>query len=168
MQSHQYFMELALVQAEQALKQGEFPVGCVMVADGHVVASGQRSHSSTTPNEIDHAEILALRDLVTRRPNQDLGRIVVYSTMEPCLMCFSTMIVNGIRSMVYGYEDVMGGGTGIDLTKLNPLYSSMNLVVVPHVLRSRCLLLFKEFFSIADNQYWCDSLLAKYTLSQNT
>lgn len=166
LQSHDYYMELALAQAENALRDGEFPVGCVMVEDGEVVSSGKRASSGLEPNEIDHAEILALRDLVAERKNGDLGKVIVYSTMEPCLMCFSTMIVNGIRTMVYGYEDVMGGGTNINLLQLKPLYVAMEISIIPHVLRERSLLLFKEFFADSQNQYWHDSLLAQYTMKQ--
>jgi len=164
--SHNYYMGQALTLAEENLQMGEFPVGCIMVEEGEVVANGRRAHSGLKANEIDHAEVLALRDLVEKRPDMDLGNIVVYSTMEPCLMCFSTMIVNGIRSMVYGYEDVMGGGTSIDLVKLPPFYSSMDLSITPHVLREKCLLLFKKFFENPTNRYLDDSLLARYTMEQ--
>lgn len=168
MESHEKFMKLALEQAEAALETGNFPVGCVMVEDGRVVSSGKRIHSKSTPNEIDHAEIIALRKLVAARIDNDLSRVVVYSTMEPCLMCFSTLIVSGIRSIVYGYEDVMGGGTNIDLGQLAPFYSSMKMLVIPHVLRDRSLLQFKKFFSDSSNQYLQGSLLANYTLKQAT
>lgn len=166
MKSHEYFMEQALTLAEEALAQREFPVGCVLVEDGHVVATGRRVHSGSEANEIDHAEIMALRDLVGRHPGKELGEIVVYSTLEPCLMCFSTLIVNGIRKIIYGYEDVMGGGTNVDLSGLNPFYSSMNLTLIPHVLRQRSLDLFKVFFADPENQYWRGSLLAEYTLDK--
>lgn len=159
-------MKLALAQAQEALDQGEFPVGCVMVMEGEVLSSGRRDHSRNNSNEIDHAEIIALRALVDEFPEIDLSSVTVYSTMEPCLMCFSTMIVNGIRRMVYSYEDVMGGGTNLELGKLNPFYSSMKLTVVPHVLRNRSLEMFQNFFRQPDNSYLADSFLARYTLEQ--
>ena len=95
-----------------------------------------------------------------------LAEITVYSTMEPCLMCYSTMILNGIRKIVYAYEDVMGGGTNLPLQQLNPLYRDMNVELVPDVLRERSLSLFKRFFLNPANNYWKDSLLSSYTLSQ--
>jgi tRNA(adenine34) deaminase len=115
---------------------------------------------------MDHAEIVALRALPAGISETDRGRLTVYSTMEPCLMCFSTLILNGIRTIVYAYEDVMGGGTNVPLKGMNPLYAAMEIMVVPNVLRQRSLAYFKTFFSSPDNLYWRDSLLARYTLTQ--
>ena len=86
--------------------------------------------------------------------------------MEPCLMCYSALILAGIGTIVYAYEDVMGGGTGCDLAKLTPLYQSSPIRVVPNVLRSESLKMFKSYFSDPANNYWKQSLLAKYTLRQ--
>ncbi|MEE4135056.1 MAG: nucleoside deaminase, partial [Desulforhopalus sp.] len=54
-------MGFALDQAHQALARGEFPVGCVFAWQGRVVASGARCSSTGRANELDHAEIIALR-----------------------------------------------------------------------------------------------------------
>ncbi len=81
-------------------------------------------------------------------------------------MCYSTMILNGIRKIVYAYEDVMGGGTNLPLAQLNPLYAQMSVNVTAHILRNESIELFKRFFSNPENVYWKDSLLEKYTLSQ--
>lgn len=159
-------MLLALQEAKLALESGEFPVGCVIAGPEGVVATGRRINSFGVPNEMDHAEIVALRALLTDAPEGDLGGLTVYSTMEPCLMCFSTLILNGIRTIVYAYEDVMGGGTNVPLATMNPLYAAMEITVVPHVLRRESLELFITFFSRPDNRYWQDSLLAEYTLIQ--
>lgn len=159
-------MELAIAEAREALSAGEFPVGCVIIKDQKVVSSGRRDHSREKNNEIDHAEIIALRKLVEHNPGQDLSSIFIYSTMEPCLMCFSTLIVNGIRNIVYSYEDVMGGGAGLELSTLKPLYSSMDVSVVSGVLRDKSLEIFQSFFKRPDNNYLKDSLLALYTLGQ--
>ncbi len=160
-------MKLALSQAETAFEKGEFPVGCVIVADGEVVASGGRINSSVDFCELDHAEIVALRQLQRLRPEIDLATITVYSTMEPCLMCFSTLIVNNVRRVVYAYEDVMGGGTNLPLNMLSPLYSALEVSITPHVLRQESLRLFQQFFSNEKNDYLKGTLLANYTLQQS-
>jgi tRNA(adenine34) deaminase len=166
MREHEIPMLLALAEAEAALKQGEFPAGCVLVHKGEVIASGQRAHSRSKVNEMDHAEILALRSFLDAEPAIAPQEVTVYATMEPCLMCFSTLILNGIRKIVYAYEDVMGGGTNLHLTALNPLYAAMEIEVVPAVLRQESLALFQQFFRNPDNPYWKGSLLAAYTLEQ--
>jgi len=161
------YMHIALQEARVSLDKGEFPVGCIMAQDGEVVARGMRSNSQgDDANEMDHAEISALRRLLTVSPEIDPGGVTVYSTMEPCLMCYTTMLLNGIRRFVWAYEDVMGGGTTLDLGSLKPLYKEMSVEVVPEVCRAESLAMFKKFFSNPDYDYWRDSLLAKYTLEQ--
>ncbi len=170
MENHEKYMQVALKQAKGALEQGEFPVGAVIVHEGQVVASGKRAHTheqKETVNEIDHAEILALRSFLSQETDIPTGDLTVYSTMEPCLMCYSTMILNGIRTFVYAYEDVMGGGTNLPFDRLKPLYSEMKVQIIPNVLREQSLELFQQFFSNPENLYWKDSLLANYTLNQN-
>jgi len=164
---HAYYMQQALVEAKTALDCGEFPVGSVLALDGEIVARGHRKNSREgVANEIDHAEIVTLRDLLAERPEIDCSRIVAYSTMEPCLMCFSTLLLSGIRQFVYGYEDMMGGGTNLPLFQLNPLYAEMQarVEVKAGVLRNECLALFQQFFR--NFPYWQDSLLSRYTLAQ--
>lgn len=165
---HEHFMRLALAEARQALEAKEFPVGCVLVGEGKVLATGRRSHSGGgQANELDHAEISLLRDIAVRFPGLDLAKTTLYSTMEPCLMCFSTLILNGVRHVVYAYEDVMGGGTNLPLHQLAPLYRDMRVTVTANVLRSESLSLFKQFFTDPGTPYWHDSLLARYTLAQS-
>jgi tRNA(adenine34) deaminase len=81
-------------------------------------------------------------------------------------MCYAALILNDIRHIVYAYEDVMGGGTNLDLKKLNPFYQDMEIKVAPHILRQESLMLFKKFFSDAQNSYLQGTLLAQYTLKQ--
>ncbi len=167
MNNHDTFMRQALLEAREALIAGEFPVGCVMAHRGEIISRGRRINSrGPDENELDHAEIMALRKLLARRPEIEPAEIVVYSTMEPCLMCYVTLLLNGIRTIVYAYEDVMGGGTGLDLSELAPLYQEMPVTITPHILRRDSLELFKAFFSNQDNAYWQDSPLARYTLNQ--
>jgi tRNA(adenine34) deaminase len=162
-----FFMSKALDEAEQALSHGEFPVGCVVVHEGSVIATGTRH--GTRPggrNEMDHAEMLALRRLISHGQTMDREKLTVFTTLEPCLMCYAALIINGIRRVVYAYEDVMGGGTGLDLRRLNPIYAGASMLVIPRVLRKESLSLFKRFFSDPHNTYLQGTLLANHALEQ--
>lgn len=163
---HECLMGLALAEARAALDLGEFPVGCVLAHEGGVIASGRRAHSSGRVNEMDHAEMLALRAFLDTGADIAASEVTVYATMEPCLMCFSSLILNGIRKIVFAYEDVMGGGTNLPLSRLSPLYAAMEVEIVPAVCRGESLALFQQFFRNPDNPYWKGSLLADYTLQQ--
>lgn len=164
--NYDYFMEKALKEAETALSNNEFPVGCVIVCEGRIIASGsRRGTSGENANEIDHAEIVALKRLADLNDSIDKSKTTLFCTLEPCLMCFGAILLSGIREIVYAYEDVMGGGTSLDLTRLTPLYQQLDCSIVPHILRSRSLALFKTYFSKSDNIYWQNSLLARHTLA---
>ncbi len=177
--NHDKWMSLALDLAKSAMSRGDFPVGCILVSGDSLVGSGDRSHTrSGDTNELDHAEISAIRDWIARgRPLGDAGDLTLtaYCNLEPCLMCLGAMILNGIKRIVYAYEDVMGGATGVDLSRPlsaagimdSNLYMDSHIEIVGGIKRRESLVLFKRFFSDPANSYWKDSLLYKYTLNAN-
>ena len=81
------------------------------------------------------------------------------------MMCYTTMLLSGIRSFVWAYEDVMGGGANLPLYMLNTLYAQMRVHLFDRVLRAESLRLFQQFFETGS--YWQDSLLARYTMAQS-
>ena len=158
-------MKKALGQAEHALAEGEFPVGCVMVYQDKILVTGSRKGTiGGDRNEIDHAEMVALRRLIEIEDNIDPSKITVFCTMEPCLMCYGALMLAGVGEIVFAYEDVMGGGTGCELSRLKPLYKNSPVTVVAGVMRAESLKIFKSYFSNPANSYWKQSLLAEYTL----
>jgi len=164
--NYEYFMEKVLILAEKALLKGEFPVGCVMVYENKVLVSGSRIHSKgSVINETDHAEIIALQQLARKR-DIEKNKVSVFCNLEPCLMCYGALILSGIGEIVYAYEDVMGGGTSCDLSKLNPLYKNTKVSLTPNILRNKSLTLFKTYFSSPETNYLQNTLLERVTLSQ--
>ena len=164
---YEYYMTKALEQAEAALAAGEFPVGCVMVYENKIIASGARENSTENcTNEIDHAEMIALRLLSEFETKIDLKKVTLFSTLEPCLMCFGALLISGVRNIVFAYEDAMGGGTRCDLSNLPLLYKENQVSIIPDILREKSLHLIKTFFSNPENTYLKGSLLATYTLRQ--
>lgn len=170
MKHYEFFMKTALEEALAALERNEFPVGCVIVHDNRIIATGSRTGTTMgMTSETDHAEMNALRNLALIEADGakiEKSEITIYATMEPCLMCLGAIILSGIKKIVYAYEDVMGGGTGCDMGSLTPLYKESGIRIVPGVMRDQSLVLFKRFFSNSENVYWKDSLLARYTLEQ--
>ncbi len=159
------WMGVALKEAEAALDGGDFPVGCIVVAEGRVVATGRRSGTAEGPgNELDHAEVTALRRLMESGGLSKGVPSTLYCTMEPCLMCFGAILLSGVSRVVWAYEDAMGGGASCDLGSVGPLYRDSGVEVKGRVLRGESLALFKRFFSNPHNGYWKDSFLERYTL----
>lgn len=162
-------MTQALASAQKAFDAGEFPVGAVIVSGDKVMAEGSRVGTNLgmdRSSELDHAEIRALRQFEKLGKKSDLDGAVIFSTMEPCLMCFSAIILSGIKKIVYAYEDPMGGGTCCDLGQLTPLYRDSGVKIVSGLLREKSLDLFRKFFQKKNNLYWKGSLLERYTLGQ--
>ena len=160
-------MGLALAEARKALIAGEFPVGCVLVSEGREVARGRRKYSfGASVIEIDHAEMVALRNLQAGKwPGGDTP-LTLYSTMEPCLMCLAALMLNGVTTVVYAYEDAMGGATRLAAETLPALYRDRWPKIIAHIRRNESLRLFQQFFRNPENPYWRESLLARYTLEQ--
>ena len=145
---YEYYMGLALEQAQKAFDKGEFPVGCVIVQAGKVIASGARTGTTSDKlffSEIDHAEIRALKHLETIDTQFEPDKLILFSTMEPCLMCFGAIILSGIKKIVYAYEDPMGGGTTCDLKKLPLLYQNCGIDIVLEYYGKKVLIFFIIF-----------------------
>ena len=171
------WMGKALEIAEGALKNGDFPVGCVLVVGDKLAASGRRKNSfGPQANELDHAEIVALRNFVSQGQQPRNDDITAYCTLEPCLMCLGALILNGVRRVVYAYEDVMGGAAGTNLGAISSgivsgvgtgktLYALSRIEIRGGVRRRESLKLFKRFFLDPSRSYWKKSLLYSYTLA---
>ena len=98
----------------------------------------------------------ALRHLVALDNAVAPADITLFSTLEPCLMCYGAIILSGIKTIVYAYEDVMGGATGCDLSQIGPLYRNSGLSIVPKVRRAESVNLLKSFFANPKNHYLKD------------
>ncbi len=163
----EFYMNKALEQARMALSNGEFPVGCVMTLGNNILVTGAREGTTgDSVNEVDHAEMMALRELSRLDRNVNMKEVSVFSTLEPCLMCFGALVISGIGRIVYAYEDAMGGGTRCDCAPLPPLYKENQIEIISGILRSDSLELLKSYFSQTEHTYLKDSFLAAYTLDQ--
>ena len=105
------FMRAALAHAALAGAHGDVPVGCVIVADGVVVASGENrrelDHDPTA-----HAEIVALRGAAAQRGRWRLEDVTVYVTLEPCVMCAGALLNARVARLVVGALDEKAGAVG--------------------------------------------------------
>ena len=102
------FMDLALLEAAEAGKRGEVPVGCVVVREGAVIArAGNRTLTDKDPTA--HAELIALRDAARALGSERLADCDLYVTLEPCTMCAGAISFARIRRLYYGALDRKGG-----------------------------------------------------------
>ncbi|URE11397.1 TRNA-specific adenosine deaminase [Musa troglodytarum] len=114
------FMERALEQARFALENLEVPVGCVIVEDGKVIASGS-NRTSASRNATRHAEMEAIDTLLEEWQKiglsqsevaEKFSRCDLYVTCEPCIMCATALSILGIGKVFYGCANDKFGGCG--------------------------------------------------------
>ena len=108
MDEDEYWMGQALVQAEQAYACGEVPVGCVIVRDGNLLASGYNSVISSADASA-HAEIVALRRAGAQIGNYRLVDASLYVSLEPCMMCVGAMVHARIRRLIFAAREPKAG-----------------------------------------------------------
>ncbi len=101
---HQAFMREALKEAECALQEGERPIGAVVVYDGKIVGRGHAQHK-TRHSEIAHAELNAMLDAKKLIHDHIHDGIVLYTTVEPCVMCLGAVVMSDIDHIVFGLAD---------------------------------------------------------------
>jgi tRNA(adenine34) deaminase len=112
------FMRRALQLAQRAAKDGEVPVGALLVLDDEIIGEGWNqpiaSHDPTA-----HAEIVALRAAAAARGNYRLGSATLYATLEPCVMCMGAVLNARVARLVFGAWDAKAGACGsvIDLPR---------------------------------------------------
>ena len=114
----EYFMRLALREADRALEHDDVPVGCVIVAAGEVVAAA-RNERELRGDPTAHAEVLALREASQRLDSWRLDDTVIYVTLEPCAMCAGAIGLARVPRAVYGASDPKTGAAGSVLDVLS-------------------------------------------------
>jgi tRNA(adenine34) deaminase len=109
----EYFMRLALREAERAAGHDDVPIGAVMVHDGEVVAA-TANERELRGDPTAHAEVLALREAAARAG--DGWRLpadaVLYVTLEPCAMCAGAIVLARLPRVVFGAWDPKAGASG--------------------------------------------------------
>lgn len=140
-----YYMEIALAQAREALRQGEVPVGAVLVHAGEIVACSHNRREALQ-DATAHAEILALRTAGERLGSWRLLGTTLYVTLEPCPMCAGALVQARVSRLVYGAPDPKSGAAGTLYNIAADPRLNHRLKVKAGVLSAQCAALLQEFF----------------------
>jgi tRNA(adenine34) deaminase len=114
----QYFMRLALREAERAVEHDDVPIGAVLVRDGEVIASAHNEREIRA-DPTAHAELTALREAARSLGNWRVLDSVMYVTLEPCAMCAGAIVLARVPRVVFGAWDPKAGAAGSVLDVLN-------------------------------------------------
>ena len=101
-------MKEALVQAKKALKKGEVPIGAVVVLGDEIIGRGH-NQPITMKDPTAHAEIIALKEASNRLENYRLNEAIIYTTLEPCLMCVGALVHARIKKVIFAAQDTKSG-----------------------------------------------------------
>ena len=145
MNNDKKWMALAIKQAVKADKEGEVPVGAVMVKDGQLIAQAHNQPISTN-DATAHAEIQVIRAAGKLQKNYRLIDTTIYVTLEPCAMCLGAMMHARIKRMVYGTSDPKTGvcGSHVDLTTES--FFNHEMEISGGILEKECMELLQSFF----------------------
>ena len=142
---HEHWMREALRAAQQARAAGEVPVGtCIVIGDELLTVAGNRTRTDCDPTA--HAEIVALREAAQKLGNYRLPDAIVYSTIEPCVMCAGALIQARVRLLVYGATDEKAGAVESHFQICDAEQLNHRVEVIKGVLENDCRALMQEFF----------------------
>jgi tRNA(adenine34) deaminase len=119
----EYFMRLALREADRALEHDDVPVGAI-IAKGSEVIAASHNERELRNDPTAHAEMLALREASQAVGSWRVLDAVMYVTLEPCSMCAGAIILSRIPRVVYAATDPKAGAAGsvlnlLDMPQLN-------------------------------------------------
>jgi tRNA(adenine34) deaminase len=141
----EYYMRLALREAEQAIQHDDVPIGCVVVQGAEVIAAA-RNERELRGDPTAHAEILALREASRRVGGWRLLDTVMYVTLEPCAMCAGALVLARVPRVVFGASDPKAGAAGSVLDVLAEPRLNHRPDVAGGLLADECAELLRQFF----------------------
>ena len=107
----EWFMRLALREAERALEHEDVPIGAVVVSGGEVIGAGHNERE-LRQDPTAHAELLAIREASRSLGTWRLLDTVLYVTLEPCAQCAGAIVLGRVPRVVYGTVDPKAGAAG--------------------------------------------------------
>lgn len=135
----EYYMKLALQEAQIALEKDEVPIGCIIISNNRVIA---KAHNLTEAlNDVTaHAEMQAITSAANYLGGKYLQNCTLYVTLEPCVMCCGALNWSQISKVVIGARDEQRGFINKNLS----LHPKTELVV--GVMENECSDFVKNFF----------------------
>ena len=98
------YMMLAINEAKKAYKKNDVPIGCVIVKDGRIISKAHNK-KEIKKNAIMHAEIIAIAKACKKLKTWHLDDCVLYTTVEPCMMCTGAIIQSRIKKIYYSISN---------------------------------------------------------------
>lgn len=141
-------MEAAIAKAREGMKKGQTPFGACIVKDGKTIAC---AHNTVWKDKDStaHAEVNAIRQACKKLKSIDLSGCVIYSTTEPCPMCFSAIHWARVGKIIYGTAIADAKKAGFNELQVSDetmkKTGKSRIVIKGGVMKEECAVLFKEW-----------------------
>ena len=142
---HEHFMRMALAEADQAAREEEVPIGCVIVHEDQVIAAAHNQREQLR-DPTAHAEMIAITQAAAALNSWRLEACVLYVTLEPCPMCAGAIVQARIPVVVYGAADPKAGAVRTLYRLLDDERLNHRCLIVPGVLAEECGAVLTQFF----------------------
>jgi tRNA(adenine34) deaminase len=143
--AHATYMELALLEATQALEKGDVPVGAVLVFEGGIIAKGHNTREAAR-DPLGHAELNVLQAGARHLGRWRLTGCTLYVTLEPCPMCAAALVAARIDCVVFGASDPKQGAAGSIWNFPEDKRLNHKVAVIAGIEETACATLLRDFF----------------------
>ena len=135
------YMNIALIEAKKAYKKNEVPIGCIIVKNNKIISKAYNKKEKTNV-VTKHAEIIAIEKACKKLKTWHLNDCILYTTVEPCLMCTGAIIQSRMKKVVYATENEKYGS-------LNKIVkeSKSKLEIEKNILAEKSIALLQNFFN---------------------
>lgn len=135
------YMNIALIEAKKAYKKNEVPIGCIIVKNNKIISKAYNKKEKTNV-VTKHAEIIAIEKACKKLKTWHLNDCILYTTVEPCLMCTGAIIQSRMKKVVYATENEKYGS-------LNKIVkeSKSKLEIEKNILSEKSIALLQNFFN---------------------
>jgi tRNA(adenine34) deaminase len=142
----EYFMRLAIREAQRAVEHDDVPIGAVIARGGELIAAAHNERE-LRQDPTAHAEILALREAARVLESWRVLDTVLYVTLEPCAMCAGAIVLARVPRVVFAASDPKAGACGSVLDVLAEPRLNHRPEVAAGLLAYECGALLSEFFA---------------------
>ena len=141
----QYWMKIALKYAYYGKKNGEVPIGAILISQENIIGTGYNSSISQN-DPTAHAEIMALRQAGQKIKNYRLINTTLYVTLQPCIMCCGAILNSRITRLVFGASYKKIEKKSILKTVLLNLENNNKIKIKKDVMKKECSEILSNFF----------------------
>lgn len=146
MRKHEYWMGLAIQQANNAIDNDEVPVGAIIVNEDGQELAQEFNKKEMLFQATAHAEILCIQEASAKIKNWRLSECIIYVTLEPCTMCLSALLQARIKQVVFGAYDKKSGSISLGYQLYKDPKLNHQFAVMGGVRHYECAKLMSHFF----------------------